>query len=67
MDAFTTKEVAEKYKISTRRVRAIAKNRDLGEKCGHDLFFSEEDVVKMEPGSPGRPPRAKTDHSRSKL
>lgn len=55
MQYFTTKEIAEKYKISIRRVQALAVSRGIGTKKGHDWIFEELDIKKFENRKIGYP------------
>jgi hypothetical protein len=53
MTLLTTKQVADKLGLKPRRLRAIAKNRNIGRKLGRDLVFYEEEVELLRPGKPG--------------
>lgn len=55
IDVYTTKQVAKRLGLQPRRLRAIAKNRNIGRKIGRDLLFYEEEIVLLRPGKPGNP------------
>ena len=52
---YTANQVATKYNISRRRVYAIASSRGVGKQLSGVWVFSEKEVIKLEPGKPGRP------------
>jgi hypothetical protein len=51
----TTAEVAKLLGLSTRRVRALAASRNLGQKLGPILVFTPDEVEQMRERKPGRP------------
>lgn len=51
----TTKEVAEKLGVTSRRVLALAADRNVGRRFGKAVMFSGEDVERLRPGPVGRP------------
>jgi len=54
-DLLTTKEVAERLNVSTRRVLALAADRGVGERFGRSVMFRPQDVEALRPGPIGRP------------
>ncbi len=56
-DWMTTKEIADRYKITPRRVRALIAARGVeARQIGMVLFIRRSDVAKLKPGPAGRPP-----------
>lgn len=53
MNYLLTKQVAERLGLKPRRLRAIAKNRNIGRKLGSNLVFYENEVELLRPGKPG--------------
>ena len=57
----TVDDLAARYGISKRRAQAIAKSQHerwgKGMKIGGTYVFSEDELMTMEPGEPGRPPK----------
>jgi hypothetical protein len=52
----TTEQMAERLLVSTRRVRALAKSRNIGWQISRGVWlFQPDDVGKLRPGIPGRP------------
>ena len=60
MNLLTTKEVAERLKVSVRRVHALIQdNRLPAQKFGRDYMIKEKDLKLVENRKVGRPPLAK--------
>lgn len=52
----TTEQMADRLLVSTRRVRALAKSRNIGWQISRGVWlFQPDDVEKLRPGIPGRP------------
>jgi hypothetical protein len=60
---YTTQEVADELGVTDRRVRALAKSREVGKRIGaRMLVFTASDLDKMRDRKPG--PRPKTTKTR---
>jgi excisionase family DNA binding protein len=58
----TTPEVAERLRVSVRRVQALIKvGRLPSQQFGRDHLIKESDLKLVEDRKPGRPPKAKTE------
>jgi excisionase family DNA binding protein len=56
MTLLTTKEVAERLKVSVRRVHALIQDERLpAQKFGRDYLIDEKDLKLVENRKPGRP------------
>lgn len=53
----SAEDVAEELGISKRRVLALAKSRDVGQRVGNALVFTESDIDQLRERQPGRPRR----------
>lgn len=52
----TTEQMAARLKISTRRIRVLAKTRNIGWQISRGVWlFTPDDVDKLRPRLPGRP------------
>lgn len=57
----TTKETAERLKVSVRRVHQFIEDGRLpAEKLGRDYFIKDEDLKLVEDRKPGRPRKAQS-------
>jgi len=56
----TTADAARILGVCRSRVRALAKARGVGTKLTGAWFFTPDEVEAMQPGAPGRPPKAHT-------
>jgi excisionase family DNA binding protein len=66
-EMLTTKEVAERLKVSQSRVRALIKAGRLpSQQFGRDHLIRETDLMLVENRKPGRPPKAKEASKASK-
>lgn len=67
-DIFRTAQVAEMLGVSARRVRAIARQRNLGRYLVGRLFFTADEVDNMRKRRPkaGRPPNKDVDETTKK-
>lgn len=54
-DLVSTREVAATLGVTSRRVLALAKSRDVGTRIGRSVMFRRSDVAKLYPGKVGRP------------
>jgi hypothetical protein len=57
VNLYTPIQIAKIYGITSKRVKAIAIARGVGQKIGSrgDWVFRESDIKKLEPGKIGRP------------
>ncbi len=63
----TTPEVAERLGVTTRRVLALIQAGRLpSRQYGRDHLVKESDLTLVENRQPGRPPKAKPEHSSGK-
>jgi len=64
MPSLTSREVAGRLGITSRRVTALAKSRNVGVRRGRDWLFSENEVAALEDRQPGRPPATENNAAR---
>ena len=55
MPSLTADDIARQLGITSRRVRALAQSRGIGERFNRTVMFYEDDVERLRPGKPGRP------------
>jgi predicted RNase H-like HicB family nuclease len=53
---YSTDEAANELGVSRRRAAALAKSRQVGQKIGNSLAFTDSDIDAMRERTPGRPP-----------